>query len=471
MKKLSVLLMLAFISMILIFAESSPVSAQQTVEDQYWELVKDSNNPQDFESYLKEYPDGKYAAIARLKANKGGSSPSFLAYRSSTPNQNNMDFMRSWENQIQTQLPLKFGEYEIHKVEAPTSVENYFYTYVRSPNLNSQSDARTQGNLLKAKLASDYCKSEAFQRKITIVLGLDNTNYSAHLNQRDCKANIPSTPQTDAEFLNNWAEEVRVGLPQMVGNFQLSNSWSRCPVGCQEKESSAYLLLKFRASTAQQNAPIDQLKQSLKPVLLEEYCQTDAIKRKIKLGVFFDNRGSGADFNNFWVYPEDCSAKPSGTTQGKIVFITSQEYDGNLGGVSGANQKCQMHAKNAGLSGTFKAWIADDNSSPWTSFARSTVPYVMTNGMQIAPNWQALITSNLENKLDVNEFGKKHVNAGAWTGTDEGKKLENCRGWTTNDSGEGGTEGCSSTTDSRWGRTNCGENWCSSKYRLYCFQQ
>ncbi len=45
----------------------SPVAAQQTVEDQYWDLVKDSKNVMDFQSYLKEYPTGKYAAIANLR--------------------------------------------------------------------------------------------------------------------------------------------------------------------------------------------------------------------------------------------------------------------------------------------------------------------------------------------------------------------------------------------------------------------
>ena len=34
-----------------------------------------------------------------------------------------------------------------------------------------------------------------------------------------------------------------------------------------------------------------------------------------------------------------------------FVFVTSKRYDGNLGGVEGANEICQKHAEAAGLPG------------------------------------------------------------------------------------------------------------------------
>jgi hypothetical protein len=48
---------------------TTPISTADPVEEQFWKLVKDSNNPSDFQAYLKEYPSGKYAVIARFKAN------------------------------------------------------------------------------------------------------------------------------------------------------------------------------------------------------------------------------------------------------------------------------------------------------------------------------------------------------------------------------------------------------------------
>ncbi len=53
----------------------SPSPSGNSVEDQYWNAVRNSTNAQDFQSYLNAYPNGQYAALARLKINQlGGSS-------------------------------------------------------------------------------------------------------------------------------------------------------------------------------------------------------------------------------------------------------------------------------------------------------------------------------------------------------------------------------------------------------------
>lgn len=64
-----------FIALTMIFVATNfkTVAAQQTVEDQYWDLVKNSTKAEDFQKYLKEYPNGKYASIARLKGGQNGS--------------------------------------------------------------------------------------------------------------------------------------------------------------------------------------------------------------------------------------------------------------------------------------------------------------------------------------------------------------------------------------------------------------
>ena len=45
-----------------------------TIELEYWQLVKDSNDPDLLQSYLDEYPNGKFAPLARLKIKKLNSS-------------------------------------------------------------------------------------------------------------------------------------------------------------------------------------------------------------------------------------------------------------------------------------------------------------------------------------------------------------------------------------------------------------
>lgn len=298
-------------AMIFTLAVLTPVAAQQTVEDQYWEAVKNSTNAEDFRSYLREYPNGKYAALARLKAGQKAPAASFLSFKTSMP-MTNEAFLERWENHLRPQLPITIGNYEIYRSAAPTSVENYYYNSVRTTNPSSQLDIRGQAKELKARLLSDYCSSEAYQRKITVVLGFSYRNsdtYSHHLAPYDCKQGSTNAPQTDAEYLNAWAAEVRVGLPEWIAGYQLKTSWSRCPDGCKEKDSSSYLVLKFGTEGEQQNARIDDLKRELLPSLLQVYCQTEAPGRDISLGVFFDDRGQQADYNNFWVSPNECPAK------------------------------------------------------------------------------------------------------------------------------------------------------------------
>ncbi len=46
---------------------STPASSGSSVEDQLWDTVKNSQRIQDFQDYLRTYPNGQYAAIANIK--------------------------------------------------------------------------------------------------------------------------------------------------------------------------------------------------------------------------------------------------------------------------------------------------------------------------------------------------------------------------------------------------------------------
>lgn len=62
---------------------TAPIANPAAVEQEYWETIKGSNNVEDFRDYLKEYPQGPHALIARSnlrrleavdKTNSGGAS-------------------------------------------------------------------------------------------------------------------------------------------------------------------------------------------------------------------------------------------------------------------------------------------------------------------------------------------------------------------------------------------------------------
>ena len=91
------------------------------------------------------------------------------------------------------------------------------------------------------------------------------------------------------------------------------------------------------------------------------------------------------------------------------VFATNQTFDGKLGGVEGADAKCQESANTAGLIGSWKAYIGKTGAVPESRIFQSTVPYKRLDGVTIANNYNDLIDRSITAQIDVNEFGQKLV--------------------------------------------------------------
>ena len=89
----------------------------------------------------------------------------------------------------------------------------------------------------------------------------------------------------------------------------------------------------------------------------------------------------------------------------KRVFTTSLKYDGNLGGLAGADAKCQARAVAAALPGTYKAWLSDSAASPSTRFAKATIPYRLVDGTLVANNFTDLTDGSIAAGLDKTESG------------------------------------------------------------------
>src|SRR5690606_24314284 len=71
---------------------------------------------------------------------------------------------------------------------------------------------------------------------------------------------------------------------------------------------------------------------------------------------------------------------------GTVAFVTSNAYNGNFGGLAGADALCAQHAADACLPGTYMAWLSDNVSSPSTRFSQQSIPYRLVDGTQIAVN-------------------------------------------------------------------------------------
>jgi hypothetical protein len=158
------------------------------------------------------------------------------------------------------------------------------------------------------------------------------------------------------------------------------------------------------------------------------------------------------------------------------VFVTSTRHNGNLGGIAGADAICAERAANAGLEGTFLAWLSDDDSSPSTRFVRAPYPYVLVDGTEVAANWNELTGNGIEHHIDLNERGAPADGLGTvWTRTlSDGTAASfslgpDCGGWHEATSIEFGTNGLHQGSLALW--SFFGASSCNARLRLYCFQQ
>lgn len=170
---------------------------------------------------------------------------------------------------------------------------------------------------------------------------------------------------------------------------------------------------------------------------------------------------------------------------GKVVFTTSLDYNGNFGGLAGADAICQTHATMGCLEGTYMAWLSTSTETPLTRFNPLSVPYRRVDGALVASNFNDLIDAQIDVPLNQDERGNApplSMQLGscepdlAYTGTLPngeawGDASNRCNDWTTSSSD--GTWGRFSVTNGNWAQycTGSGGTTCSRKSPIYCFPQ
>jgi hypothetical protein len=175
----------------------------------------------------------------------------------------------------------------------------------------------------------------------------------------------------------------------------------------------------------------------------------------------------------------------------RLVFLSSATYKGgDLGGVEGADIKCQLLAGQAGFDNAinFKAWLSDAQHSPDLDFAHppetANLPYVRPDGVRIADGWNDLTLNGPAYGITVTDTGEKLLNTFVWTGTAPSGKVfdpaATCEAWSSSAStnksrlGKSGVdkqapEWSQWSEERRW--TNFASLECHWPYRIYCFEQ
>ena len=160
----------------------------------------------------------------------------------------------------------------------------------------------------------------------------------------------------------------------------------------------------------------------------------------------------------------------------KTVFVTNASFKGDLGRLTGADEKCQTEADDPASivpSGTYLAWLSDGIDSPVTRFARPSGPYVLPDGTMIAEDFTDLTDGSILQFLNMTPDGKTLGRQNFWSGTKAdgttGQYFMTCDGWTRsagNFLGGNGNTGMNSFLWSQRARERCGQS-----ARLACFQQ
>jgi len=152
------------------------------------------------------------------------------------------------------------------------------------------------------------------------------------------------------------------------------------------------------------------------------------------------------------------------------VFVTSTTYNGNLGGLTGADAKCQERANAVNLGGTWKAWLSDDTISAGFRLLHNQSPYKLLNQAIIADNWTDLTDGTLQNPIKVTEL-QTTVSNSTWTNTLANGDIRDTTNHCSNWAGVSGLGGIGSTRykGSLW--TVSRFTSCDTPLPIFCFEQ
>jgi len=167
--------------------------------------------------------------------------------------------------------------------------------------------------------------------------------------------------------------------------------------------------------------------------------------------------------------PPDLPAQPDLAVPVRRVFVTSNRFTGDLGGLSAADAKCQTAADSASLGGVWKAWLSTGSVNAIDRVARDGALYLVDGRTKVADSVGALATTLPLARINMFEDGKIYSDATprfVWTGSgNDGALFKD---------GTGAPESCMGGSS---GHTNATDKWmrdlsytCDQLQSIYCIE-
>ena len=167
-------------------------------------------------------------------------------------------------------------------------------------------------------------------------------------------------------------------------------------------------------------------------------------------------------------------ARPAACQETVLVFVTKASFQGNFGGLAGADAQCQAAARRAGLPGIFRAWLSTAAQPAGNRVKHKDVPYVMPGDIRVADNYLDLTDGRLAHPIDRTEYGEPVPSPflARTASTPDGQALSpTCSDWTSRRRYDGGAWGATDATTSAWSRTGVFPGRCDYLAHLYCLEQ
>ncbi len=171
---------------------------------------------------------------------------------------------------------------------------------------------------------------------------------------------------------------------------------------------------------------------------------------------------------------ESSSDKKDGILDGEHrIFVSSQTYTGNIGGLEGADEKCTELARAAKLKRNYRAILSTSSEEAKTRLNLQGTVYLFGSSgvLTVVELGTNLWSGELLHEINFNE-NQESITANVWTGTDsDGGTFfdDHCQDWTSDSGSETGSFGESTSLTDNALESDVSE--CDQNLAIYCISE